>query len=201
MAEAAPRLSRKPDRSGPIEPGDEARAGLLRRRVVLLDREVDTTCANAAIAQLLFLDGEDREAEIRLVVNAPGGDLGAGLALYDVVRRSRAPIATVCVGTAGGVAALALASGRRGARSAAANARVRLELGPASASGDMRELRLRTKELETLADRFARALAEVTGRHLEEIEHDLEHPRVLSAEDAIRYGIVDALLRDDPRIA
>ena len=175
--------------------GEDVRAGLLRRRLVLLDRRIDGMAANAAIAQLLLLDGQDPQAEIRVVVNAAGGELTAGLGLHDVMRRCAAPVSTVCFGEAGGVAALALSGGSRGRRFMSVGARVRLELGRVE-RGDTRvaELTEWARELEALTFRFARALAEDCGRHVEEVEHDLHAGRALDAAGAVRYGIVDAVL-------
>ena len=165
----------------------------------MLDRRIDAPAANAAIAQLLLLDADDTDAEIRVIVNANGGDIGAGLALHDVLRRSRAPIATLCVGEARGVAVLVLAGGTHRRRAMTGSARVRLELGDAERSGSFRDVEAWAKELDELALRFARALAADCGRHVEEVEHDLHRGRALDAAEAVAYGIVDAVLQDSTK--
>jgi len=168
---------------------------------VLLDRRIDGAGANAAIAQLLLLDGQDQQAEIRVVVNSSGGDLTAALGLHDVMRRCAAPVSTVCFGEAAGVAVLALSGGARGRRFVSEGARVRLELGRVDRdAGRVAELAEWARELEALTLRFARALAEDCGRHVEEVEHDLHAGRALAAAEAVRYGIVDAVLEGRERL-
>ena len=162
---------------------------------MLLDRRLDGTTANAAIAQLLLLEAQDQSGEIRIVVNAAGGELTAGLALHDVMRRCVAPVSTVCFGQATGIAVLALAGGARGRRFIAPDASVRLELGRVENAGRVADLEAWRAELETLSLRFARALAEDCGHHVEEVEHDLDRGRVLDAAAAVVYGIVDTVLQ------
>ena len=180
--------------------GEDVRASLLRRRLVLLDRRIDGAAANATIAQLLLLEAQDQLDEIRLVVNANGGELTAGLALHDVVRRCAAPVATMCFGQAAGVAVLALSGGTPGRRFIAPAARVKLELGQVEATGRVADIQAWQHELEALTLRFARAVADDCGRHLEEVEHDLHQGRLLDADAAKAYGLVDAILEAGDRL-
>jgi ATP-dependent Clp protease protease subunit len=160
---------------------------------VLLDRRLDAAAANAAVAQLLLLDAEDQQAPIRVVVNSAGGDLGAALAVHDVMQRCAAPIETLCIGEAAGAAALALSGGTPRRRAILPTARVRLELGAVERSGNVGDVQAWARELEALTFRFAQALARDCGRHAEEVEHDLHRGRVLDASAAVAYGIADTV--------
>ena len=135
-----------------------------------------------------------------MIVNANGGELTAGLALHDVLRRCVAPVATVCFGEAAGVAVLALAGGARGRRFMSPDARARLELGRVETAGRAVDIEAWAHELEELTFRFARALADDSGRHVEEVEHDLHRGRVLDARSAVDYGIVDGVLETGERL-
>ena len=161
---------------------------------MLATGRIDDARANELIAELLFLDAEDATRPIRMHVNSAGGGLTSGLAVYDTIRHVRSPVATICLGEAGGVSALILAAGAKGQPSASPGARIRLSLGAESVEGSVGEVLVRSKELEGLLERLARALAQHTGRHFEEVEHDLHHDRALSADEARAYGIIDEVL-------
>jgi len=168
---------------------------LLSDRIVYVGTPVDDGVANVVIAQLLHLESESPESEINLYLNSPGGDPTAMLGIYDTLQFVRAPIATTCVGQATGSAAVLLAAGERGRRTVLPHARVVLQQpGQGGTRGDVPDLQVAAKEIGRLRAVLDEILAQHTGHTVAEVHADTERDLVLGAEDAVAYGVADAVL-------
>jgi ATP-dependent Clp protease protease subunit len=167
---------------------------LLKDRIVFLGSEIDDDLANVAIAQLLFLESEDPDKDVMMYVNSPGGDVSAGLAIYDTMQALRCPIATFCVGQAASMASLLLASGAKGKRSALPNARVMIHQPLAGFRGQATDIAIHAKEILKARDTINAIYANHTGQTADKIQHDTERDNFMSAEEARDYGLIDAVL-------
>jgi ATP-dependent Clp protease, protease subunit len=169
---------------------------LLDDRIVFLGTPVDDEVANALIAQLLHLDSEAPEQDINLYVNSPGGSVTAGLAVYDTMRSINADVATTALGMAGSISAVLLAGGTRGKRSVLPNAQVLLhqpwkERGP---GGQVSDIEIHAREIMRTKRRLDEILAEATDRSVDQIERDTDRDYIMSAQEAVEYGVADRVV-------
>ena len=167
---------------------------LLMDRIVFLGSSINDQVANIIVAQLLFLDADDPEREIYLYINSPGGSVYAGLAIYDTMNHLRAPVSTFCVGMAASMGALLLAAGDKGKRNALPNARIMLHQPSSGYQGTAADIEIAAKEILGTRERLNRILAETTGQKLSKINADVDRDRWMSAEEAVKYGLVDQVL-------
>jgi ATP-dependent Clp protease protease subunit len=171
---------------------------LLRDRVIFLGTEINDDVANVIVAQLLFLEAEDPDHDIHLYVNSPGGSITAGLAIYDTMRFVRPHINTTCIGQAASMAAWLLAAGEPGKRTALTNARVMIHQPMGGARGQASDIDIQAKEILSLREAMNEILASLTGQSLEQIAEDTERDYYMSAEEAMKYGIVDRVMSARP---
>ena len=167
---------------------------LLKDRIVFLGSEIDDDLANVVIAQLLFLESEDPDKDVMMYVNSPGGDVSAGLAIYDTMQALRCPIATFCVGQAASMASLLLASGAKGKRNALPHASVMIHQPLAGFRGQATDVAIHAKEILKARDTINEIYARHTGQSAEKIKHDTERDNFMSAAEARDYGLIDAVL-------
>ena len=167
---------------------------LLMDRIVFLGSSINDQVANIIVAQLLFLDADDPEREVYLYINSPGGSVYAGLAIYDTINHLRAPVSTYCVGMAASMGALLLASGQKGKRNALPNSRIMLHQPSSGYQGTAADIEIAAKEILGTRERLNRILAEKTGQTLKKINADVDRDRWMSAEEAVKYGLVDQVL-------
>lgn len=167
---------------------------LLTERIIYLGTPVDAGVANALIAQLLFLESDNPDADIHLTVNCEGGDPSAMLAVYDTMQYVRPDVATTCVGQAIGVGAMLLAAGAQGKRSALPHARVVLHQPATQGQGAIPELILQAEELVRIRADMEAVLAEHTGQTAQRLRADTDHDRVFTAVQAREYGLLDQVL-------
>ena len=164
---------------------------LLRDRIIFLTGPIHDEYANLIIAQMLFLEAEDPDADIHLYVNSPGGSINAGLAVYDTMQYVRPDVSTFCVGQAASMAAWLLAAGAKGKRSALPNSRVMIHQPWGGARGQASDIHIQAKELLKLRDRLNEVLSSHTGQTAEQIARDTERDYYMSGDEARSYGIVD----------
>ena len=176
------------------ERGWDVFSRLLNDRVVFIGRELDDELANVVIAQLLFLDAEDADKDIMLYVHSPGGDVSAGLAIYDTVQFVHADVATYCVGQALSIASLLVAAGAPGKRYALPHARLGLHPPLAAFRGQATDIDIHAREILAARDTVAGLYARHTGQPVERILADSERDRFLPAADARAYGLIDGVL-------
>jgi ATP-dependent Clp protease, protease subunit len=167
---------------------------LLSDRIVYVGTPIEDGVANVVIAQLLHLESENPEAEINLYLNSPGGEPTSMLAIYDAIAFIRAPVATACVGQAASTAAVLLAAGEPGRRTVLPHARIVLDQPTAGRQGTLPDLQVEAKEVARLRTELVELLAKHTGRSVEQVRADTERDLVLSAADAVSYGVVDSVL-------
>jgi ATP-dependent Clp protease protease subunit len=167
---------------------------LLKDRIVLLGSPIDDDVANVVIAQLLFLESEDPDKDVMMYVNSPGGEVSAGLAIYDTMTCLRCPVATFCVGQAASMASLLLASGAKGKRNALPNARVMIHQPLAGVRGQVSDIEIHAREILKARDTINALYAQHTGQSVERIMRDTERDNFMSAGEAKAYGLIDEVL-------
>ncbi len=167
---------------------------LLMDRIVFLGSSINDQIANIIVAQMLFLDADDPERDIFLYINSPGGSVYAGLAIYDTMNHLRAPVSTYCVGMAASMGALLLAAGENGKRSALPNSRIMLHQPSSGYQGTAADIEIAAKEILGTRERLNRILAKESGRPLKKINADVDRDRWMSADEAVKYGLVDQVL-------
>ncbi|SDD14216.1 ClpP family protease [Nocardioides lianchengensis] len=167
---------------------------LLSDRIVYVGTEIDDGVANVVIAQLLHLESENPEAPINLYLNSPGGSVTAMLAVYDTMQFVRPPVGTTCIGQAGSSAAVLLAAGDPGRRMVLPHARVVLHQPSGGGQGTLPDLALQAKEIVRLRSEMEQILVRHTGQELERLREDTERDLVLTAPEAVAYGVADGVL-------
>jgi ATP-dependent Clp protease protease subunit len=174
---------------------------LLKDRIVFIGTPIDDTVANLVIAQMLFLEAEDPDRDINLYIHSPGGVVSAGLAIYDTMQFIRPDVATICMGQAASMAAVLLAAGASGKRSALPHARVMIHQPLGGTQGQASDLEIYTKEILMLRQKLNGILSHHTGQPMDVIERDTDRNHFLSAEEARAYGLVDSVITKKDRSA
>ena len=170
---------------------------LLKDRIVFIGDELTDGLANLVIAEILFLEKEDPNRDIEMYINSPGGSVSAGLAIYDVMTHVRCDVATTCVGMAASMATALLVAGSANKRYAMPNARIMIHQTSGGYRGTMTDARIYLDEMNRLFETYVRILAERTGRDPEQIRRDCDRDYWMSADQALEYGLVDAII--DPK--
>jgi len=166
---------------------------LLKERIVFIGTPIDDTIASLTIAQLLFLQSEDPDKDISLYINSPGGSVTAGLAIYDTIQYIRPAVATTCIGFAASMAAVLLAGGTKGKRSALPNARIMIHQPWGGVQGTASDISIQAEEILRTKRRLNEILANHCGRSVEQVEKDTDRDRYLSSEEAREYGLIDTV--------
>ncbi len=167
---------------------------LLKDRIIFIGTPIDDDIANLVIAQLLFLWKEDPDRDIDLYINSPGGSVIAGLAIYDTMQIIKPDVATTCVGHAMSMAAVLLAAGAKGKRSALPNSRIMIHQGSAGFHGTPSDIDIVAKEVLRYKSLLVDMLAKHTGQPKEKVEHDIDRDFYMSPEEGVEYGLVDKIL-------
>jgi ATP-dependent Clp protease protease subunit len=167
---------------------------LLKERIIFLGTDINEHVASLVIAQLLWLAAEDPEKDIQFYINSPGGYVSAGLAIYDTMQYIQPDVSTICMGQAASMGALLLAAGTKGKRFALPHSRVMIHQPAGGAQGQASDIEIHAREILTLRERLNQILAKHTGQPLQQIEKDTDRNFFMSAEEAVKYGIVDEVL-------
>jgi len=168
---------------------------LLKDNIIFLGRPVDDDVASLIIAQMLFLEAENPEKDISLYINSPGGSVSAGMAIYDTMQYIKPDVSTYCVGQAASMAAVLLASGTRGKRTVLPNSRVLIHQPSLfGLQGQQTDIEIHARDMFMMRERLDEILAFHTGKTKEEVHQDTERDRILSATEAVEYGIVDRVM-------
>jgi ATP-dependent Clp protease protease subunit len=167
---------------------------LLKDRVVMLGTAIDDDIANVVIAQLLFLDSEDPGKDIMVYINSPGGDVSAGLAIYDTMQFLHCDVATYCMGQAASMGSFLLAAGTKGKRYALPHARVMIHQPLAGFQGQATDIDIHAREILNARDTLNGLYAKHTGQTVEKIRHDTERDNFMSPSQAMEYGLIDEVL-------
>ena len=172
---------------------------LLKDRIVFLGGEIDDDTANVVVAQLLFLEMENPDADISLYINSPGGSVTAGMAIFDTMNYIKPNVRTVCVGMAASMGAFLLMAGQKGKRLALPNSEVMIHQPLGGASGQATDVQIRAEWLLKTKQKMNRLIAEMTGQPHSKVEKDVERDYFMGAEEALKYGIIDEIYQ--PRTA
>ena len=168
---------------------------LLRERIVFLGQEVADPIANVITAQLLFLEAEDPDQEIKLYVNSPGGSAYAGMAIYDTMQFVKPDVRTICLGMGMSAAAMVLAGGAAGKRMALPNAKIMIHQGSAGFRGTPADIEIHANEVLEMTRRMAQILARHTGKPVEQVMTDIDRDRFMTPAEALEYGLVDHIVQ------
>lgn len=171
---------------------------LLKDRIIFLVGEIEQHMANLVIAQLLFLEAEDPDKDISLYINSPGGIVAAGLAIHDTIRFIKPDVSTLCIGQAASAGAFLLASGTKGKRCCLPNSTVMIHQVLGGFKGQGRDVEIHAKETMRIGKKLNELLAKYTGHSLKKIKEDTDRDFFMSANDAKKYGIIDAVLEKRP---
>lgn len=167
---------------------------LLKDRIIFLGEQVDDVTASLVIAQMLFLEHEDPEKDIKLYINSPGGSVTAGLAIYDTMQYVKCDVSTMCVGLAASMGAFLLTAGTKGKRFALPNSQLLIHQPLGGVQGQATDIKIHTEWLLKIKDDLNKALSKHTGQPLEKIERDVERDYFMSAEEAVKYGLIDKVM-------
>jgi ATP-dependent Clp protease, protease subunit len=182
------------EQSGRGERAYDIYSRLLRERVIFLVGPVMDQTANLAIAQMLYLESENPEKDISFYINSPGGSVSAGLGIYDTMQFIKPDVSTLCMGFAASMGAFLMAAGEKGKRFSLPNARIMIHQPSGGAQGQATDIEIHAREILYLRQRLNAILAERTGQPIERIEKDTERDNFMSAEDAVKYGLIDKVL-------
>jgi ATP-dependent Clp protease, protease subunit len=167
---------------------------LLRERIVFLGTPVDDTVANLVVAQLLLLEGEDPEKDIRLYINSPGGSVTAGFAIYDTIQHIRSEVSTICLGQAASMGAFLLCAGKKGKRLALPHSRILIHQPLGGAQGQATDIEIQAREILRIKRQLNELMAQHTGQSVKQIEKDTDRDNIMTADEAKEYGLVDEVI-------
>ena len=167
---------------------------LLKDRIVFLGGEVNDDSANLVVAQMLFLEMEDPDADIMLYINSPGGSVTAGMAIYDTMRYLRCEVSTVCIGMAASMGAFLLAAGAKGKRKALPNAEIMIHQPIGGAQGQATDIAIHAEQILRVKRKMNEILSSNTGKPLEQLEKDVERDHFMTPEEALSYGLIDEII-------
>lgn len=167
---------------------------LLKERIIFIGTSIDDVVASLAIAQLLFLEAEDPEKDVFMYINSPGGYVTAGLGIYDTMQYIRPDVATICLGQAASMAAVLLAAGAKGKRSALPHARIMIHQPWGGAQGMATDIEIQAREILTIREEINKILSFHTGQSIDRLAKDTDRNFFMSAEEAQNYGIVDEIM-------
>ena len=167
---------------------------LLNDRIIYLGEDVNPTTAGLVVAQLLYLEAQDPDKDIQLYINSPGGSVTDGMAIYDTMQYVKCDVSTICVGMAASMGAFLLSAGAKGKRIALPNAEIMIHQPSAGTQGQITDMAIHLKRLETIKSKINKIMAENTGRSVEEVTAACERDNFMSAEEALEFGLIDKII-------
>ncbi len=167
---------------------------LLNDRIIFLSEEVNATTASLVVAQLLYLEAQDPDKEVQFYINSPGGSVTDGMAIYDTMQYIKCDVSTICIGMAASMGAFLLSAGTKGRRLALPNAEIMIHQPSAGTQGQITDMAIHLKRLETIKKRMNQILADNTGRSLEEVTQACERDNFMSAQEALEFGLIDQVI-------
>ena len=167
---------------------------LLNDRIIFLSEEVNDATASLIVAQLLYLEAQDPDKDIQFYINSPGGSVTAGMAIYDTMQYIKCDVATICVGMAASMGAFLLSAGAKGKRMALPNAEIMIHQPSAGTQGQITDMAIHMKRLQTIKERMNRILAQNVGKSVEEVTAACERDNFMTADEALAFGLVDRVL-------
>ena len=167
---------------------------LLKDRIVFLGGEIDDDTANLVVAQLLFLEMENPDSDISLYINSPGGSVTAGMAIFDTMNYIKPDVRTVCIGMAASMGAFLMMAGKKGKRLALPNSEIMIHQPLGGAQGQATDVAIRAEWLMKTKEKMTRMMSEMTGQDIERVKQDVERDYFMSAEEGLKYGIIDEII-------
>ena len=167
---------------------------LLNDRIIFLPEEVNDTTASLAVAQLLYLEAQDPDKDIQFYINSPGGSVTAGMAIYDTMQYIKCDVATICVGMAASMGAFLLSAGAKGKRMALPNAEIMIHQPSAGTQGQITDMAIHMKRLQTIKERMNRIMAENTGKSIDEVTAACERDNFMTAQEVLDFGLIDRVI-------
>ena len=167
---------------------------LLNDRIIFLSEDVNDATASLIVAQLLYLEAQDPDKDIQFYINSPGGSVTAGMAIDDTMQYIKCDVATICVGMAASMGAFLLSAGTKGKRMALPNAEIMIHQPSAGTQGQITDMAIHLKRLETIKSRMNKIMSENTGKSIEEVTEACERDNFMSAEEALQFGLIDRVL-------
>jgi len=189
------------EQSGRGERAYDIYSRLLKERIIFLVGAINDGMANLVVAQLLFLESENPDKEIHFYINSPGGSVSAGMAIYDTMQFIKPDVSTLCTGLAASMGSFLLAAGAKGKRFCLPNSRVMIHQPSGGFQGQASDIEIQAREVLYLKKRLNEMLAKHTGQPIEAIERDSDRDRFMSAEDAVKYGLIDRVLTNREAVA
>ena len=169
---------------------------LLKDRIIFLGETIDEHIASLVVAQLLFLEAEDPDKDINIYINSPGGSVTAGMAIYDTMQDIKPEVSTICVGMAASMGAFLLSAGQKGKRYALPNAEIMIHQPLGGVQGQAEDIKIHAEWILKTREKLNRILSENTGQPLNTIARDTDRDNFMSAEEAMRYGLIDKVIKD-----
>ena len=167
---------------------------LMKDRIVFIGDQVHSTMANVIVAQFLFLEKEDPDKDIEVYINSPGGDVMAGLAIYDTMRHIKPDIATTCVGMAASMGAVLLSGGTKGKRAALPNSRIMIHQGSGAYQGTPKDMEISMRLHMSFVERLTSIIADNSGREFSQVSRDMDRDYWMTSEEGVEYGVIDSVL-------
>jgi ATP-dependent Clp protease, protease subunit len=167
---------------------------LLKDRIIMLGTEIDNEVANVVVAQMLFLESEDPDKDINIYVNSPGGEVTAGLAIYDTMQYVKPPVSTICVGQAASMGAMLLLAGAKGKRFALPSARIMIHQPMGGVKGQATDIDIQAREILRMKDKLNEIIVKHTGQPLDRIQRDTDRDYFMGPVEAKQYGIIDEVV-------
>jgi len=182
------------EKEGHVERAYDIYSRLLKDRIIFLGEAINDHVANIVIAQLLFLDAENKGKDIKFYINSPGGSVSSGLAIYDTMQYINSPVTTICVGMAASMASMLLAAGEKNKRLALPNSEIMIHQVMGGAEGQASDIKIRAEHILKIKDKMNKLMAKHTGQKLNIIEKDTDRDHYMSAQEAKDYGIIDKII-------
>ena len=167
---------------------------LLNDRIIFLSEEVNDATASVIVAQMLYLEAQDPDKDIQFYINSPGGSVTAGMAIFDTMRYIKCDVATITIGMAASMGAFLLSAGTKGKRMALPNAEIMIHQPSAGTQGQITDMAIHLKRLQTIKERMNKIMADNTGRSVEEVTAACERDNFMSAEEALAFGLIDKVI-------
>ncbi len=184
------------EQSGNVERAYDIYSRLLKDGIIFLGSAIDDNVANVIVAQLLFLEAEDPEKDISIYINSPGGEISSGMAIYDTMKFIKNDVVTICIGQAASMAALLLSGGTKGKRFILPNSRVLIHQPLGGAQGQATDIIIQAEEIKRVKEMTLDILVANTGQDKKKVAVDIERDYIMDAEEALKYGIVDKVIKD-----
>ena len=169
---------------------------LLNDRIIFLSEEVNDTTASLIVAQMLYLEAQDPDKDIQFYINSPGGSVTAGMAIYDTMQYIKCDVATICVGMAASMGAFLLSAGTKGKRMALPNAEIMIHQPSAGTQGQITDMAIHLKRLQTIKERMNKIMADNTGRTVEEVTAACERDNFMDTAEALAFGLIDRVIEN-----